>query len=179
MSVRNLVTLVYLFAGEIRNGRKLEDVLRHADSEMVELRQEIILVGAGHPEGDDGVVGEAVDIIACVVDLLHEFGVARKTAVRDIDLIVASQPVHTYKTLPEFAKAIEDELLNLREAVSNQDMVVLRSAFLLRTLLLLIRHHSPDTTMEQVEEIALKKCEKWKLHYSKSVERVRVNGTAE
>jgi hypothetical protein len=173
MSVRNLVTLIYTFAGEIRNGRTPEDVLRHADSEMDELREEVEKFQHDLDEGADGIVGEAVDIIACIVDLLHEIGTPLEEAITEIEAATNSRPPSQLNSLPGFVKAIEDRLQAVRQAVTVRYMAVPRSAFLVRTLLALIDRHDPDVTMAGVEAIALKKCEKWKLYYSKSVERVR------
>lgn len=61
---------VRYFAGYIRNGRQLSDAFRHANNEMVELGEEIQLVETGQVEGSDGVVGEAIDVIACMLDLI-------------------------------------------------------------------------------------------------------------
>ncbi|RYD63963.1 MAG: hypothetical protein EOP83_10890 [Verrucomicrobiaceae bacterium] len=173
MSVRNLVTIVYGFAAEIRNGRSLDDVLRHADSEVDELREEIAKVSQGQAEGDDGVVGEAVDIITCVVDLQHEAGVPLEDAIKTIDGLLRTLPTTQLKEISSFVKAVEVDLALLGNAVTSPDAALTLTAFAVRNLLMLIRHHAPDTTMEQIEEIAQKKCEKWKRHYANSIDRVR------
>jgi hypothetical protein len=61
-----LVDLVRPFALGIKNGRTKHDALRHLKSEVFELEDE--LEGTG--DGADGVVGEAVDVIACALDII-------------------------------------------------------------------------------------------------------------
>lgn len=64
-----MLEVVRPFATKIQNGRTATDIVRHMRREMVELTNEIKGVG----DGNDGVVGEAVDVIACALDLiLHE-----------------------------------------------------------------------------------------------------------
>jgi hypothetical protein len=54
----------------IKNGRTLRDILNHAKSEMKELGEELDRFEAGVPEGEDGIVGEAIDVITCMFDLI-------------------------------------------------------------------------------------------------------------
>ncbi len=61
------------YAKRINNGRTVDDVFRHLTSEVGELSDEIsIKYGIIDAEpGKDGVFGEAVDIIAAVLDLIY------------------------------------------------------------------------------------------------------------
>lgn len=56
------------FTPLIEDGRTDLDVLEHMEGEVKELREEI-----ENPEnpGEDGIFGEAIDIIACCVDIIR------------------------------------------------------------------------------------------------------------
>lgn len=56
----------------INHNRTMMSVHDHANSEMYELLEEIMNVDKGLPEGSDGVVGEAVDVILCMVDVIYK-----------------------------------------------------------------------------------------------------------
>lgn len=109
----DLIDMVRGYSEEIQNGRTIDDVIRHIEGdpdrnlvgELDELKDEVRKLKEGLPQGEDGVVGEAIDLILCLLDLIT----------------VAS----------------------------------------------------PQTTKRQILTIARAKCEKWKLHYSKSIDRVR------
>lgn len=64
------VDIVRHFSNKIKNGRTYLDATRHAEGELVELYEEIQKVATGQPEGSDGIVGEAIDIIACLLDVI-------------------------------------------------------------------------------------------------------------
>lgn len=55
----------------INQRRSLVSVFRHFLGEVKELEDEIIKVHAGVPEGEDGVIGEAVDCIIMMVDAIY------------------------------------------------------------------------------------------------------------
>ena len=59
----------------VQNDRTLQDVLTHLMTEVGELAQEIQIVeGKSYKErGDDGVVGEAVDVINCALDIIYQY----------------------------------------------------------------------------------------------------------
>lgn len=67
-----LIHLVRLFSQEIQNDRTLRSVFEHGQGEMVELDEEITKVEQGQAEGVDGVVGEAIDVILCKLDLIFQ-----------------------------------------------------------------------------------------------------------
>lgn len=60
-------------SSEIINDRTKSDVLVHLVTEVGELAQEIqIAEGKSYKEeGADGVVGEAIDVIICALDIIH------------------------------------------------------------------------------------------------------------
>lgn len=64
--------LVSWYSKNIRNGRSLSDVYHAAQSEMHELSVEMEAAGRGEPPGDDGIVGESMDAILSLLDLIHE-----------------------------------------------------------------------------------------------------------
>lgn len=64
-----LLAMVREFSVEIQNGRTLEDIVRHTRSEVDELEEEVSLIGS-EEAGDDGVVGEAIDVMLCAIDAI-------------------------------------------------------------------------------------------------------------
>jgi hypothetical protein len=46
--------------------------MNHAIGEMDELSDEIAIVNKGDTPGVDGVIGEAVDIVVCLIDLIYK-----------------------------------------------------------------------------------------------------------
>lgn len=57
----------------IHNGRDRQDILNYLATEYGELMEEhIIAQGKSYKDpGKDGIVGEAVDMIVCLLDLIH------------------------------------------------------------------------------------------------------------
>jgi len=72
---------------QVENKRKIKDIFQHANFEMDELDEEIFNLEEGFGEGDDGVVGEAVDVILCMLDIIamHD---------PDINMEVLEQVMH-------------------------------------------------------------------------------------
>lgn len=66
-----LISATFAASDAIRNGRTRSDVLDHARGEMEELGDEVVFANAGDAPGPDGVVGEAIDVILCMLDLIH------------------------------------------------------------------------------------------------------------
>lgn len=56
----------------INNDRTPFSAFIHAYSEMDELEEELYNKVNGLPEGDDGVVGEATDVILCMLDIISQ-----------------------------------------------------------------------------------------------------------
>lgn len=66
-----LLTIVRGFSRLIRNGRSLRSVVEYGKDELEkELIPEVENVERGVPEGKDGVVGEAIDVILCMLDAI-------------------------------------------------------------------------------------------------------------
>jgi hypothetical protein len=70
MNTNDPIDIVRHFAIKIQNGRTIADAARHAGLELVELNEEIALKEQGLTAGPDGVVGEAIDLIACALDII-------------------------------------------------------------------------------------------------------------
>jgi hypothetical protein len=71
--MQDLVNIVYGYAKRIRNGRTFRDIYDHSVNELTdELEKEITAYEKGGLQGEDGINGEAVDVIACMLDLLVE-----------------------------------------------------------------------------------------------------------
>lgn len=70
---KTLITQILETSARIKNRRDPRDVLMTLMEEVGELATEIAIV-SGHKnreQGDDGIVGETVDVICAAVDLLH------------------------------------------------------------------------------------------------------------
>jgi hypothetical protein len=63
---RDITDIVRHFALSIQNGRQISDAIRHLKDELTELEAEV----DGTGDGRDGIVGEAIDIIACALDII-------------------------------------------------------------------------------------------------------------
>lgn len=68
-----LVTEIINTSIQVQNTRNIQDILIHAMTELGELAQEVqIAEGNSYKQaGPDGVVGEALDVIACMVDMIY------------------------------------------------------------------------------------------------------------
>lgn len=55
---------------EVQNNRNIRSVMRHAFGEFIELTEEIDLLEVGGSAGPDGIVGEATDVILCMLDVI-------------------------------------------------------------------------------------------------------------
>jgi len=63
-----LTEIVRSFTKRIRNGRTNTSILAHMRSEVDELDAEI----QNGNIGEDGILGESIDIIACALDMIFE-----------------------------------------------------------------------------------------------------------
>jgi NTP pyrophosphatase (non-canonical NTP hydrolase) len=73
MAAVNLYETVRAVGSRIKDDRDQYTVLASATEELGELAQEIRIAN-GHSykeEGKDGIVGEAIDVIACALDLIY------------------------------------------------------------------------------------------------------------
>lgn len=69
----SLIKQILTASKSINDGRTVQDVLNHGVTELGELALEIqIAQGKSYKEpGSDGIIGEALDLIACLVDLIY------------------------------------------------------------------------------------------------------------
>ena len=72
VDMTSLVTTVFATSEDIKNGRVPMTVLPFVMEEVGELALEVAIdFGiSAKPEGDDGVIGEAIDSIICLLDLI-------------------------------------------------------------------------------------------------------------
>lgn len=68
----SMITTAFSFAAKIKNDRDLRSVHNHMLREVKELDEEIAQVMKGEDEGEDGVVGEAIDVMLCALDLIYQ-----------------------------------------------------------------------------------------------------------
>ena len=61
------------FSDRVQDGRTLRDIFEHGQGEMSELDIEILKHNTGVRNGPDGIVGEAIDVIACMMDLIRKY----------------------------------------------------------------------------------------------------------
>lgn len=68
-----LVSEILDTSTQVENDRNIQDILTHAMTELGELALEIqISRGKSYKSaGSDGIVGEALDVIACMVDIIY------------------------------------------------------------------------------------------------------------
>lgn len=70
---------------KIKNTRTPESILDHMSGEVEELSDEVAWAYVDLPPGEDGILGEAIDVLLCAID--HEVMVSGITAA-DIQLKV-------------------------------------------------------------------------------------------
>ena len=68
-----MIDIVFNTSDKIQNGRTPFEILAHLTEELGELAEETIIhEGLSYKStGKDGIVGEAVDAIICILDLVH------------------------------------------------------------------------------------------------------------
>lgn len=74
LPVPNPVARILWYADLIRNDRTAASILRHArDDEMIELEDEVEAWNSlpEHLKNTDRVIAEAMDVVGCMVDLIH------------------------------------------------------------------------------------------------------------
>lgn len=70
MDATDPLDIVRHHAALIQNGRTVRDAARHARLELDELDEEIQLKRDGLTAGPDGVLGEAIDVMLCALDIV-------------------------------------------------------------------------------------------------------------
>lgn len=58
---------------EIVNSRTIRSAFDHAMGEMFELDEALIISENGGDSDEDGVVGEATDVILCMLDIISQY----------------------------------------------------------------------------------------------------------
>jgi hypothetical protein len=66
----NLVEIVRHYSTTIKNDRTIRSAYEHLRDEVDELGDEVLYLEMGHPPGEDGIVGEAMDVINCALDVV-------------------------------------------------------------------------------------------------------------
>ena len=91
MNSQDILDVVRHFSSLIQNGRTIDDIVRHGKLEMVELDEEVLAIKypTEFTPGKDGIVGEAIDVIACMLDLI--FVHAPDTTDEQINAILLSK----------------------------------------------------------------------------------------
>lgn len=57
---------------DIKSDRNLDSILHHMHGELNELHDEVYSKVIGRKPNEDGVIGEAVDVILCAVDIIYK-----------------------------------------------------------------------------------------------------------
>lgn len=66
--MKELLEVVRTYSNDIKNGRDLAYIFEGLREEVDELEAEVF----GYERGDDGIPGEAVDVILCALDLIYK-----------------------------------------------------------------------------------------------------------
>lgn len=64
----NAIQEILTVSNRINNGRDLDSVFAHLEGEVTELMSEIDKAYYGDEPGEDGILGEAVDVALCALD---------------------------------------------------------------------------------------------------------------
>jgi hypothetical protein len=73
--LKDIVTQTFEVSEEIKDNRDLNDILNATMQELGELATEISIQKGYRkaPVGKDGIVGEAIDTIVCLLDIIHVY----------------------------------------------------------------------------------------------------------
>lgn len=102
---------------EVKTSRTTQDILTHLMTEVGELAQEIqISEGKSYKEqGKDGVIGEAIDVIACAIDIITKYD----PSVTEDDLtIILTKKLEKWKNTAKLDEEDNDEFADGSEALS-------------------------------------------------------------
>lgn len=157
-----LVDAVLEVSEEVSNGRTQETVLMHLLTEFGELAQEVIIAQGRSYKGPgrDGVVGEAVDLVLCVVDLAYVAAgddaesVRRAMALSPGSAAVTGTPDEMILSLLAPLAAAGRRNGGMEE-IAPEPLIV-------DTALALIASAYETVTHEDVLDIARSKLEKWR-----------------
>ena len=70
-----MINTIFKTSDSIKNGRSLNDIFTYTIAEIGELAEEVNIVTgySSKQPGTDGIVGEAIDSIICLVDLIKNY----------------------------------------------------------------------------------------------------------
>lgn len=70
-----MINTIFKVSDEVKNNRSVQSILNSAVSEVGELATEVdIKFGVSYKsQGPDGIIGEAIDVILGIVDLIHVY----------------------------------------------------------------------------------------------------------
>lgn len=66
--MEDTLELIVARCHKIKNNRTPSSVLSHLNEELHELQDEIHLAQLSFEQGEDGVLGEAIDVLLCAID---------------------------------------------------------------------------------------------------------------
>lgn len=69
--IRDSMQMIFDVSDQVANDRSLRDIFAHGEEEIAELREELDKFDVGAEPGEDGITGEAIDVILCMVDLIR------------------------------------------------------------------------------------------------------------
>lgn len=67
-----ITNLTRYYSELIEDGRTIPDIFDHLKGEVEELSAEVGVYKMGGNPGEDGITGEAVDVIVCALDLIFK-----------------------------------------------------------------------------------------------------------
>lgn len=67
-----MINEILNYCKAVKNNRDHDSVFLHSLSEMTELDEELELKANGESPGPDGIIGESIDVILCMVDLIYQ-----------------------------------------------------------------------------------------------------------
>lgn len=69
----DIFELTKIYGDRVKDDRTFFEPYAHGRLEYEELRQEILNHYTDTPSGKDGIIGEAIDVIACMVDVIQRY----------------------------------------------------------------------------------------------------------
>lgn len=170
ITLETIVDTVKDYALEIQNGRKPADIVNHMNSEIIELAQEAAKAAFGGEAGDDGVVGEAIDVMNCALDRwIHERPDAVSTEVMTSMIHRERREIRDEDLLQIMMATIVDEDTHLDDGIGTDQ----RMAKIAAACVEMIAIDRPGILWPEIQDLMVAKLEKWKTHYANSVHRVR------
>jgi hypothetical protein len=180
---RNAYDLVCEYGDRIDNGRTLRNIFDHGVGEMEELREEVEALEDGRLAGKDGVVGEAIDVVACVYDLIRrsspdlpQFKVANiLDRVRSVDAVATGGK----PALRAALRAAEARMTLLEIALTSRgsevELSVQKAAIDVAACMFdIVESRAPGASQDRVLDVLEDKLKNWERDYAHSIHRVRL-----